>query len=129
MPELAETPSSSGVIYTDIRQDLAAFDSRFGLPPATLRVVNSIAGSRTPYLAGTEEVEDTEMMYAIAPGSRPPARGPPRRPRPLPARSRAYERAPPQPAPPPGSTLPLSRASVAGNRPVWAVSATDVSTM
>jgi len=32
MPELAGTPSSSGLIYTDIRQDLAAFDSRFGLP-------------------------------------------------------------------------------------------------
>jgi subtilase family serine protease len=69
LPELAEPPSSHGVIYTDIRQDLAVFDSRFGLPPATLRVVNSIAGSKTPYLAGTEEVEDTEMVHAIAPGA------------------------------------------------------------
>jgi subtilase family serine protease len=69
LPELAEPPSSRGVIYTDIRQDLAAFDSRFGLPPATLRVVNSIAGSKTPYLAGTEEVEDAEMVHAIAPGA------------------------------------------------------------
>jgi subtilase family serine protease len=67
MPELAETPSSSGLIYTDIRKDLATFDSRFGLPPATLRVVNTIAKSKTPYLAGTEEVEDTEMVHAIAP--------------------------------------------------------------
>ena len=32
-------------------------------------------------------------------------------------------------APPPGSTLPLSRALLAGNRPVWGVSATDISTM
>jgi subtilase family serine protease len=69
MPEVAETPSSSGLISTDIRQDLAAFDSRFGLPPATLRVGNSIARSNTPYLAGTEEVEDTEMVHAIAPGA------------------------------------------------------------
>jgi subtilase family serine protease len=69
MPELAETPSSHGLIYTDIRQDLAAFDSKFGLPAATLRVVNSIAGSKAPYLAGTEEVEDTELVHAIAPGA------------------------------------------------------------
>jgi Domain of unknown function (DUF5753)/Subtilase family/Helix-turn-helix len=69
MPELAETPSRSGLTYTDISKDLAAFDSRFGLPPATLRVVNSIARSKTPYLAGSEEVEDTEMVHAIAPGA------------------------------------------------------------
>jgi subtilase family serine protease len=69
LPELAEPPSSHGVTYTDIRQDLAAFDSRFGLPAATLRVVNTIAGSKSPYLAGTEEVEDTEVVHAIAPGA------------------------------------------------------------
>jgi subtilase family serine protease len=69
VPELAETPSSSGLIYTDIRQDLATFDSRFDLPAAKLQVVNSIARSKTPYLAGTEEVEDTEMVHAIAPGA------------------------------------------------------------
>jgi subtilase family serine protease len=69
LPELAEPPSSRGLIYTDIRQDLAAFDSQFGLPSAKLQVVNSIVGSKTPYLAGTEEVEDTEMVHAIAPGA------------------------------------------------------------
>ena len=69
LPELAEPPSSSGLIYTDIRKDLAAFDRRFGLPPAKLRVVNSMARSKTPYLAGSEEVEDTEMTHAIAPGA------------------------------------------------------------
>jgi subtilase family serine protease len=69
LPELAEPPASSGLVYTDIRKDLAAFDRRFGLPPAKLRVVNSIARSRTPYLAGSEEVEDTEMTHAIAPGA------------------------------------------------------------
>jgi subtilase family serine protease len=69
MPELAETPSHRGLTYTDIRQDLAAFDSKFGLPAAKLRVVNTIARSKTPYLAGTEEIEDTEMVHAIAPGA------------------------------------------------------------
>ena len=64
MPELAETPPS-----TDIRQDLATFDSRFGLPSAKLRVINTIARSATRYLAGDEEVEDTEMVHAIAPGA------------------------------------------------------------
>jgi subtilase family serine protease len=70
MPELAaQSPASSGG-STDIRQDLAAFDSKFGLPPATLQVVNTIAKSKTPYLAdGKEEVEDTEMVHAIAPGA------------------------------------------------------------
>ena len=69
LPELAEPPSSHGVIYTDIRKDLAAFDSKFGLPTATLRVANTIARSKTPYAAGTEEIEDTEMVHAIAPGA------------------------------------------------------------
>jgi subtilase family serine protease len=64
LPELAETPPS-----TDIRQDLAAFDRKFGLPPARLQVVNTLARSKTPYLAGDEEVEDTEMVHAIAPGA------------------------------------------------------------
>ena len=31
--------------------------------------MNSIARSKTPYLAGSEEVEDTEMVHAIAPGA------------------------------------------------------------
>jgi kumamolisin len=69
LPELAEPPSSHGVIYTNISKDLAAFGTRFGLPPATLHVVNTIARSKTPYLAGSEEVEDTEMVHAIAPGA------------------------------------------------------------
>jgi subtilase family serine protease len=65
MPEEAETGSG----YTDIRQDLAAFDGTFGLPPADLQVVNTIAGAATPYLANDEEVTDTEMVHAMAPGA------------------------------------------------------------
>jgi len=63
-PELAATAPS-----TDIRQDLAAFDTTFGLPPAHLNVVNTIAGSAAPYLSGNEEIGDTEMVHAIAPGA------------------------------------------------------------
>jgi subtilase family serine protease len=54
---------------TDIRQDLARFDSVFGLPAARLQVVNSLAHAASPWLASTEEVADTEMVHAIAPGA------------------------------------------------------------
>ncbi len=66
MPELANPP---GANFTDIRRDLAAFDSKFGLPPARLKVTTTLAGAGAPYVAGTEEVEDTEMVHAIAPGA------------------------------------------------------------
>jgi subtilase family serine protease len=53
---------------TDIRQDVADFDSRFGLPPARIRVITSLAGpSASPWLAGPEEVGDTELVHAVAP--------------------------------------------------------------
>jgi subtilase family serine protease len=67
MAERAQTPSSGGP--TDIRQDLAAFDSKFGLPAAKLNVVNTIAKDATPYLAEYVEAEDSEMVHAIAPGA------------------------------------------------------------
>ena len=54
---------------TDIRNDLAAFDSKFGLSAARLNVVNTLAKSATPYLDSDEEVTDTEMVHAIAPGA------------------------------------------------------------
>jgi subtilase family serine protease len=66
MPELVQQP---GPDASDIRQDMARLDSLFGLPPARLRVVNSLAGSASPWLAGGEEVEDTEMVHAVAPGA------------------------------------------------------------
>src|SRR5580693_8532073 len=68
VPKLAQAPTSHGG-PTDIRQDLAAFDRTFGLPAAKLQVVTTIAGSATPYLANDEEVTDTEMVHAIAPGA------------------------------------------------------------
>jgi subtilase family serine protease len=64
---LAQTPSDPGT--TDIRKDLAAFDTKFGLSAARVHVVNSIAKSPTPYLADTEELGDAEMVHAFAPGA------------------------------------------------------------
>jgi subtilase family serine protease len=63
----AQTPSDPGT--GDIRKVLAAFDARFGLPPASLHVVNTIAKSPTPYLAGVEEIGDAEIVHALAPGA------------------------------------------------------------
>lgn len=54
---------------SDIRQDLARFDGVFGLPAAPLQVVNALAHAASPWLASTEEVADTEMVHAIAPGA------------------------------------------------------------
>jgi subtilase family serine protease len=66
MPEAAQQP---GPYASDIRQDMTRFDSLFGLPPARLQVVNSLAGTGSPWLAGGEEVEDAEMVHAVAPGA------------------------------------------------------------
>jgi subtilase family serine protease len=54
---------------TDIRQDMANFDGRFGLPPARIQVMTTtLAGSSaSPWLASVEEVVDTEMVHAVAP--------------------------------------------------------------
>jgi subtilase family serine protease len=52
---------------TDIRQDLARFDSLFGLPAAQLQVVSSLAGSNAPYQAAAAEVRDVEIVHAVAP--------------------------------------------------------------
>ena len=75
LPEEAESGPArpqpvSGLLQsvTDIRQDLADFDSRFGLPPARIQVITTLAGSSaSPWLAGAEEVEDTELVHAVAP--------------------------------------------------------------
>ena len=75
LPEEAETGPArpqpvTGLLQsvTDIRQDLADFDSRFGLPPARIQVITTLAGSSaSPWLAGVEEVEDTELVHAVAP--------------------------------------------------------------
>ena len=60
-------PQPASPLVTDIRQDLALFDAEFGLPAPRLQVDTSLAGSAWPWLAGTEEVEDAEIVHAIAP--------------------------------------------------------------
>ncbi len=60
-------PRPPGPQVTDIRQDLALFDAVFGLPAPRLLVDTSLAGSARPWLAGLEEVEDVEIVHAIAP--------------------------------------------------------------
>ena len=68
LPEQAETGPVQTPAVTDIRQDLADFDERFGLPPARIQVSTNLAGaSASPWLASEEEVEDTEMVHAVAP--------------------------------------------------------------
>jgi subtilase family serine protease len=65
--EFAAVPPASPPEVTDIRRDLARFDSLFGLPAARLQVVDSLARSASPWLANDEEVEDTEIVHAVAP--------------------------------------------------------------
>jgi subtilase family serine protease len=67
LPELAEPQFPLRV--SDIRQDLARFDNLFGLPAAHVRVVRSLAPSASPWLANGEEVLDTEIVHAVAPGA------------------------------------------------------------
>jgi subtilase family serine protease len=52
---------------SDIRQDLARFDSAFGLPTPRLQVVNTLAHVASPWLAAAEEVGDTEIVHTLAP--------------------------------------------------------------
>ena len=68
LPEEAETGPAQTPAVTDIRQDVADFDRRFGLPPARIQVITTLAGSSaSPWLASVEEVADTEMVHAVAP--------------------------------------------------------------
>ena len=74
LPEQAETgPARPQPVtnilqsVTDIRQDLAGFDRRFGLPPARIQVMTLPGSSASPWLASVEEVEDTELVHAVAP--------------------------------------------------------------
>jgi subtilase family serine protease len=68
LPEEAETGPAQTPAVTDIRQDVADFDRRFGLPPARIQVITTLAGSSaTTWLASEEEVEDTELVHAVAP--------------------------------------------------------------
>ncbi|MGB6457638.1 MAG: S53 family peptidase [Streptosporangiaceae bacterium] len=66
--EFANTPPQPpSPQVTDIRRDLALFDAVFGLPAPRLQVDASLAGSARPWLAALEEVEDAEIVHAVAP--------------------------------------------------------------
>jgi len=70
LPELAEyTSDTQAGGISDIRQDIAAFDRLFSLPAPKLKVVSTFSGPADPWLANGEEVLDTEMAHAIAPGA------------------------------------------------------------
>src|SRR5215831_15478488 len=69
LPELAESRLNPPLV-TNMRQDMAGFDSVFRLPAARMRVVTTLAGARSPWLAFGEEVLDVEMVHALAPDAR-----------------------------------------------------------
>ncbi|HWG65149.1 MAG TPA: S8 family serine peptidase [Streptosporangiaceae bacterium] len=65
----AAAPSSGQPPTTDIRKDLAAFDSMFRLPAARIQVVTTLAGSASPWQASGEEVQDLEVVDMVAPAA------------------------------------------------------------
>ena len=62
-------PSGQAPAITDIRQDLARFDSLFQLPAARIQVVTSLAGSASRWPASSGEVGDLEELHMIAPAA------------------------------------------------------------
>jgi len=68
-PGVILRPGQAPPASTDVRQDLKAFDSLFRLPAARIQLVTTLAGSGSPWQAGEEEVQDTEMLHAIAPAA------------------------------------------------------------
>ncbi|MGH3125946.1 MAG: hypothetical protein ACRDND_33630, partial [Streptosporangiaceae bacterium] len=71
-------PSPSGLVTpppgafpaaTDIRQDLAAFDSMFRLAAARIQVVSTLAGPGSAWQATGDEIQDTEIVHAVAPAA------------------------------------------------------------
>ena len=68
-------PPGQPPAVTDIRQDLARFDSLFRLPAARIQVVNSLAHSTSRWLAASDgqvdggEVGDLEELHMVAPGA------------------------------------------------------------
>jgi len=62
MPEFTATPG-----VTDVREDIARYDSAFGLPAANLRVITALAPGASPFQAPGEYAGDVEIVHAIAP--------------------------------------------------------------
>jgi len=66
LPELAETRLDPPLV-TDLRSDMAGYDNLFHLPAARMRVVTTLAVTKSPWLAFGEEVLDVELVHALAP--------------------------------------------------------------
>jgi subtilase family serine protease len=62
-------PNGQPPAVTDIRQDLARFDSLFQLPAARIQVVTSLAGSASRWEASSGEVGDLEELHMVAPAA------------------------------------------------------------
>lgn len=54
---------------SDIRQDMKRFDALFGLPAARLTVDTTLAGDVSSWLANQEEVQDVQILHAVAPAA------------------------------------------------------------
>jgi len=65
----AAPPPGHPPAATDVRPDLAAFDSMFKLPAARIQVVTTLAGAASPWQATGEEVQDFEIVHAVAPAA------------------------------------------------------------
>lgn len=63
--EIAAVPGEAGL--TDVRQDLARFDSVFRLPAVNLQVNTSLAPGAPPFQASGEYFGDIELVHAVAP--------------------------------------------------------------
>ncbi|MCO6004574.1 S53 family peptidase [Actinoallomurus purpureus] len=63
----AEQPAPPKV--SDIRQDMRRFDDLFGLPAVRLKVDATLAGKVSPWLATGEEVQDVQILHAVAPAA------------------------------------------------------------
>ncbi|GAB3961384.1 hypothetical protein GCM10029978_013550 [Actinoallomurus acanthiterrae] len=63
----AEQPAPPKV--SDIRQDMKTFDGLFGLPAVRLKVDATLAGKVSPWLATAEEVQDVQILHAVAPAA------------------------------------------------------------
>jgi subtilase family serine protease len=66
---LVTAPPGAFPAVTDIRQDLAAFDSMFRLASARIQVVTTLAGAGSPWQATGEEIQDTEIVHAVTPAA------------------------------------------------------------
>jgi subtilase family serine protease len=68
-PSATVAPPPGVTAASDIRQDLAAFDGMVRLPTARIQVVTTLAGAGSPWKAADEEVQDTEIVYTVAPAA------------------------------------------------------------